>query len=154
MGGETLVIDPAHDGVLGEDRPEPPAAKLGRLLGEKIDALALHRREDEPEVGAEALRQGLALDGEARSGLGEGLDDGLPLAVAAVEEQNGGAFLPAEHMAQIMAARRIESDRGTRGKRRLYIETRDHPVCVRARTRHLPFDWSIQLALNCAAVLN
>ena len=118
-------------GVLGEDRLQAPAAELRRLLGQEIDALALQRREDEPEIRAQALGDGLALDGEPRAALGERLDLGQPFAVAAVEEQDRGALLPPQHIAQVMAARRIQRDRRTGRQRRIHIETRNHPVGFR-----------------------
>ena len=141
MGGEALEIDPGHGGVLGEDRLQAPAAELRRLLGQEIDALALQRGEHEPEIRTPTLGDGLALDGEPRAVLGEFLDLGQPFAVAAVEEQGRGALLPPQHIAQVMAARRIQRDRRTGRQRRIHIEARNHPVGFRPSI-HPRFDQS------------
>ena len=93
-----------------------------------------------------------------RAALGERLDLGQPFAVAAVEEQDRGALLPPQHIAQVMAACRVQRDRRTGRQRRIHIETRNHPVAFRASIHPDPTQRDstgpIQLAIDRAAVLN
>jgi len=104
------TIHARHRRVLREDRQQRSAAELGLLLREKIDPVALDRREHEPDVRARLRRARLMLDRKPRTRLGQLFDPRLPLAVPPVEQPQRRPRPTAQHVAQIMRPGGVEID--------------------------------------------
>ena len=110
MGDQPREVEPARHGAPGEDRLQLGNAELGRLLDQVVDAQALDRREEQPEVGLGPLRAPLDPAAQKGGSLAEIVDRRGPLAVAAVEERHRGAGGEPQHVAQVVGLRDVERD--------------------------------------------
>ena len=103
VGLDAVGADLADLRVLRDDRLQHAGAHLDRLLHEIVEPPLLQRREAVDEIGTRRLRPRL-LDGrEPHRLLGPGSDPRQPFAVAAVEDQQLGAFAKPQHVRQIVA---------------------------------------------------
>src|SRR5947207_2803264 len=123
LGAHPLGIDAPHLREASEDGDEARGAHLDRLLHHIVEPGVLERSEQILEVRRRCLRP-RGFDDPQPQGLAARLDRGAPLPFPAVEEENRILFLEAQHVLEIMAARRRKLDACSGPERILDIEPR------------------------------
>ncbi len=121
IGRDAVGADLGDLRVLGDDRLQHAGAHLDRLLHEIVEPALLQRREAVDEIGTRRLRPRLFDGREPHRLPGPGGDPRQPFAVAAVEDQQLGAFAKPQHIRQIVALLLGRLDRlagGEVGRRR------------------------------------
>jgi hypothetical protein len=105
LGGDAaqpFELHPLDLRAPGQHRLQQRGAKLARLLGDQIDARALHRREAEPEVRFRRLRPQQRERHDLAPAAADAADLRAPLAVAAIEQRDPSPRPEAEHGAEVM----------------------------------------------------
>ncbi len=90
-------------GPAGDGQTDAARAKLGRLLHDRLQPVALDQGDYEVEVGTQGLGLHLAFGGQAAAALGYSAHLEQPFPVAPVEEQQAVAELQAHHRQQVAA---------------------------------------------------
>ena len=110
VGLKAVELEPLALGEAGEDRLQPPGAHLHRLLRHVVEPSRLQGGEQVVQVGRRRLRPGLRHHAQIRALAALRHDLGAPLAVAAVEQQDGLALGPAQDGQQVIGLRPLQRE--------------------------------------------
>ena len=116
IGAQAIDAGFCHLRVLGDDRLQQGHTHLHGLLHHVIKACVLERCKQEMKIARTRLRAHARTNGQTRGPLAGSSDAGLPLAIAAVEEQHPVAPLYAQDVKKIIGLVPFEQNLGTRGQ--------------------------------------
>ena len=122
MGLQAVLADAFGIGVAGLHRHEPRHPQFHRLFHDEIGARLLDRREQQPQVGRQALRRGLPDAAQHPGPLARLLDLRPPFAIAAIEQRHRIARRQSHDVEQIVGLIHADSYRLPCAQRLFYKE--------------------------------
>jgi len=124
VAAHPIEIDARNLRVLGDDRLQQRRTHLHGLLNHVVKPCVLERRKQEMKIARTRLRAHARTNDQTRDPLAGSSEAGLPLAVAAVEEQHLVAPLYPQDVKKIVGLVPFKQNLGTSGQWRVDKKTR------------------------------